>query len=95
MEWTQIVMEAMSEFECKNPGALEELQSITEDNAWDHEKFRDAAAVIVEPDAYLCREEDMELFYEKSENEGSGFIKGVVQNQLWNHVIDTVDKTGY
>ena len=77
--WTQIIMEAMSEFEYKNPGVLEDLQSVTEDNAWDHPKFGEAASVIVEPDNILQRDcdDDLELFHEKQENEGMGFIKGV------------------
>jgi hypothetical protein len=95
--WNQIIMEAMSEFEYKNPGVLEDLQSVTPDNAWDHPKFGVAASVVVEPDNILQRncDDDLELFHAKCENEGMGFIKGVVQNDLWNHIIETVDKTGY
>ena len=93
--WNQLVMEAMGNFESNNPGILEELQGITEETAWDHPKFSDASAVIVEPNAYLCRDVEMEFFYNKCENEGMQFIKGVVQNPLWNHIIDTVELTGY
>ena len=94
--WNQLIMEAMGEFESKNPGVLELLQTVNADNAWDTEKYGEAAMVLVEPNAYLCRhDEDLELFYNKCESEGMGFIKGVVQNDLWNHVIDLVNETGY
>jgi len=95
--WAQILMEAMSEFEYKNPGVLEDLQSVTPCIAWDHPKFAEAAMAVVEPDATLIRDcgDDLEFFHAKCENEGMGFIKGVVQNDLWNHIIETVNKTGY
>tara|TARA_R110001592_G_scaffold163916_1_gene397909 strand:- start:798 stop:1091 length:294 start_codon:yes stop_codon:yes gene_type:complete len=96
--WNQLVMEAMGNFEYKNPGALEELKLENEDNIENHPKWRDAAAVVVEPDAYLGRRDgikDMDVFYDKCDTEGMAFIKGVVQNPLWNHIIDTVEITGY
>jgi len=97
--WNQLLMEAMGEFESKNPGVLELLQTINAETAWDTHGFSDAAAAIVEPDAYLCRQdvdhESLEIFHEKCEKEGMNFIKGIVQNDLWNHVIDIVEETGY
>tara|TARA_B100000497_G_scaffold12771_1_gene14586 strand:+ start:1070 stop:1369 length:300 start_codon:yes stop_codon:yes gene_type:complete len=96
--WTDIILEAMGEFEYENPGVLGELKLKNEDNIEDHPKWRDASAVVVEPDAYLGRHndiKDMDLFYDKCDTEGMAFIKGVVQNPLWNHIIDTVEITGY
>ena len=96
--YTEIILEAMGDFEYKNPDALGELKLKNEDNIENHPKWRDAAAVIVEPDAYLGRRDgikDMDLFYDKCDTEGMGFIKGVIQNSQWNHIIDIVEITGY
>ena len=108
MTWINILQEAIGDFECANPGFEEKLKELTEDNMWEEEHphaelFRDAACVVVEPNAYLGRQDEatdeaMEIYYEKCE-EDMGFIKGVTgdmdNSEIWNHVIDVVSVTGY
>lgn len=106
--WNQILIEAIGEFTYKFPGALEKLKTITPDEAWEGpnaELFRNAACVLVEPEAFLGSNRDneslareMEAYHEKCEN-GMGFVKGAIDcvddSEIWNHLIDVVEETGY
>lgn len=109
MSWINILSEAMSDFEYQNPGFEEKLKGLTEDNMWEEEHphsklFRDAACVVVEPNAYLGRQDEetdnaMEIYYEKCEESNMQFAKGAIDNrdnsEIWKHVIDVVAETGY
>jgi hypothetical protein len=100
--WNQILIEAISEFTYKNPGALDKLQSITPDEAWSGphaDIYRDAAMVIVEPEAYLGRSDiNLEDYHNMCDN-SMDFIKGAIgcvdDSDKWNKVIDLVSETGY
>lgn len=72
------------------------------------ELYNAAASVIVEPEVWMDivnekeREKIREIsdeYYEKCENDGMSWIKGMIAHwedfELWCHVIDLVEENGY
>jgi len=102
--WNQKLFEAISDYNYKNPGKLQQVASLNPEQEWSDEQWKlynDAACVIVEPNAFLGEypDEDMELYYDKCDMEGFGFVKGqidsVENSETWKKVIDLVESMGY
>lgn len=105
MNYIDILLEAMSDFDRNYPGALEKIKEKfpTSDDIDEEldisESFRNACKVLVEPDAYLGRHIDMSYYYEKCENEGFDFVIGAIDcydnSEAWHHIIKLVNEYGY
>lgn len=106
---SQILSDAFSTFTSKYPNGLQRIKNeITPENVFEiYESdpelgkiYNMAAACIVEPNAIIGdHDADIDWFYEKGENEGSNFVKGLIGSypdaELWHHVIDIVNEIGY
>lgn len=109
MEIAQILSNAFGEFTSKYPNGLQRIKNeVTPENIGDiynsdkelGEIYNMAAGCIVEPNAIIGdHETDMDWFYQKGENEGSDFVKGIIGDwdnaEEWGHVIDIVNVNGY
>jgi hypothetical protein len=101
--WINSVVNAISEVERTYPGLVNKVANFDPEGEWTPEQWRDysnVAAAIVEPFVFPDGEsEDEEWFYEKSEKEGSAFVKGqisdVENSESWQKVCDLVDIQGY
>ncbi len=101
--WVQSVIFAISEVEMTHPGAVNRVAQFNPDEEWTQEMWEDynfVAGAIVEPFAFPGGEsEDEDWYYQKSEEEGSGFVKGqisdVENSESWKKVCDLIDIMGY
>ena len=103
--WNQILFEAISEYNYKNPGKLNQVANLNPNEEWSDAEwglYNEAACVIVEPNAYISRyheDEEMEYYYNESEKNGFGFVKGqldsVEDSENWRKVCDLVEEMGY
>jgi hypothetical protein len=103
--WNQILFEAISEYNWKNPGKLDKVVTLDREKEWSDEEwelYNEAACVIVEPNAYIGRydaDEEMEYYYNQCEENGFGFVKGQIDqvdnSENWRKVCDLVEWMGY
>ena len=101
--WVQSVFNAISEVEMRSPGAVNRVAQFNPDEEWTQEMWEDynlVAGAIVEPFAFPGGEsEDEDWYYQKSEDEGSGFVKGqisdVENSESWKKVCDLINIMGY
>jgi hypothetical protein len=103
--WNQILFEAIGEYNYKNPGKLNQVANLNPNEEWSEAEwglYNEAACVIVEPNAYIARyheDEEMEYYYNESEKNGFGFVKGqldqVEDSENWRKVCDLVEEMGY
>ncbi len=101
--WIQSVFNAISEVESNHPGLVNKVASFNPEDEWtpeQWEQYSNVAAAIVEPFTFPGGEsEDEDWFYQRSERDGSGFVKGNIDNvencESWKKVCDLVDIMGY
>ena len=101
--WIQSVFNAISEVESAHPGLATKVANLDPESEWTPEQWEDyskVAAAIVEPFVFPGGEsEDEEWFYERSERDGSGFVKanidGIENYESWKKICDLVDVQGY
>lgn len=101
--WIQSVFNAISEVESENPGLATKVAGYNPEEEWSQEQWENynkVAAAIVEPFIFPGGEsEDEEWYYERSERDGSGFVKaniGDVENsESWRKICDIIDVQGY
>ncbi len=103
--WNQILFEAISDYNYKNPGALNKVVNLNVNEEWSEEEWKlynEAAQVLVEPNAYIGRydaDEEMEYYYNQCDRNGFGFVKGqidqVENSESWRKVCDLVETMGY
>ena len=101
--WLQSVFNAISEVEMMSPGVANRVAQFNPDEEWTQEMWEDynrVACAIVEPFGFPGGEsEDEEWYYETSERDGSGFVKGqlseVDNSEAWKKICDLIDKMGY
>ena len=104
--WNQILFEAISEYNYKNPGTLNKVVNLNVNEEWSEEEWKlynEAAQVLVEPDAYIGRydadDKEMEYYYNQCDRNGFGFVKGqidqVENSERWKKVCDLVERMGY
>ena len=103
--WNQILFEAISNYNYKNPGKLNEVVKLNPEQDWSEEEwelYNEAAQVLVEPNAYIGRynaDEEMEYYYNQCDQKGFGFVKGqidpVENSERWKKVCDLVEQMGY
>ena len=103
--WNQILFEAISNYNYKNPGKLNEVVKLNPEQDWSEEEwelYNEAAQVLVEPNAYIGRynaDEEMEYYYNQCDQNGFGFVKGqidpVENSENWKKVCDLVEVMGY
>ena len=104
MSWINSIFNAISEVEMNSPGAVNKVAALsTNCEEWsdsDWSDYNNVAGALVEPFAFPGGESDEEeWFYEKSEREGSDFIKGVIgdldNHEQWGKIIDLLNEIGY
>jgi hypothetical protein len=104
MSWINSIFNAISEVEMNSPEAVNKVASLSHDcgewNESDWSDYNKAAGALVEPFSFPDGESDEdEFFYEKSEREGSDFIKGVIgdldNSEEWGKIIDLLNEIGY
>jgi hypothetical protein len=104
--WNQILFEAISEYNYKNPGTLNKVVNLNPTEEWSDEEWKlynEAAQVLVEPNAYIGRydadDKEMEYYYNQCDRNGFGFVKGqidqVENSERWKKVCDLVERMGY
>ena len=103
--WNQILFEAISNYNYKNPGKLNEVVKLNPEQDWSEEEwelYNEAACALVEPNAYIGRynaDEEMEYYYNQCDQNGFGFVKGqidpVENSERWKKVCDLVEQMGY
>ena len=104
MSWINSIFNAISEVEMNSPGVVNKVAALSSDcNEWsesDWANYNNAAGALVEPFSFPGGESnEEEFFYEKSEREGSDFIKGVIgdldNSEQWGKIIDLLNEVGY
>ena len=104
--WNQILFEAISEYNYKNPGTLNKVVNLNPTEEWSDEEWKlynEAAQVLVEPNAYIGRydadDKEMEYYYNQCDRNGFGFVKGQIEqvenSERWKKVCDLVERMGY
>lgn len=101
--WIQSVHNAISEVEMKFPGLVETVSEFDADSEltpkqW--EQYNQVAGAIVEPFVFPgCESDDEEFYYERTERDGYGMVKGnlagIPNRDEWLKVIDLIEELGY
>ena len=101
--WIQSVFNAISEVESRFPGLAKKVAQFDPNEEWTPEQWEEyskVAGAIVEPFVFPGGESDDEdWYYQRSEEEGSGFVKGQLSDvenaEAWKKICDLLDIQGY
>jgi len=101
--WINAISNAISEVEMNHPGLVNKVAGFDPAADWSDQDWKDyneVAGAIVEPFNFPgSPNEDEDFYYEKTEMEGYGMVRGNlpdVENRAeWLKVIDLVEEMGY
>jgi hypothetical protein len=101
--WIQSVFNAISIIDSTHPGLVEKVSNFSHEDEWSNDQwgeYNQVAGAIVEPFSFPdCDSEDEEFYYERTERDGYGIVKGNLGNlpnsDSWKKMCDLIEKIGY